>query len=82
MSNLLCGLAVSQTHDVMDSMFDTLQFQPGAQEGIVEMTPLSHAAGKGMDAMVELLINNGANINYLCSVRACVGILQGTCIRM
>ena len=49
-------------------MVDTLQFQPGAVEGIVEMTPLSHAAGKGMNSMVELLIKNGANVNYLCSV--------------
>ena len=46
-----------------------LQFQPGAVEGTVELTPLAHAAGKGMQGIVELLIDSGANVNYLCSVR-------------
>ena len=46
-----------------------LQFQPGAVEGKVELTPLAHAAGKGLKSMVKLLIDNGANVNYLCSVR-------------
>lgn len=36
---------------------------------IMEMTPLGHAAGKGFKGMVELLINSGANVNYLCSVK-------------
>jgi ankyrin repeat protein len=49
------------------AIIDAVRFQPGAVEGIVEMTPLSHAAGKGMNSMVELLIKNGANVNYLCS---------------
>ena len=38
-------------------------------EGTVEVTPLTNAAGKGLDDMVRLLLDNGANINYLCSVR-------------
>ena len=46
-----------------------LQFQPGAVEGTVELTPLAHAAGKGLQGIVELLIDSGANVNYLCSVR-------------
>ena len=49
-------------------MLVPLQYQPGAQEGTVEVTPLAHAAAKGMTAMVELLTNSGANVNYLCSV--------------
>ena len=49
-------------------MLVSLQYQPGAQEGTVEVTPLAHAAAKGMTAMVELLTNSGANVNYLCSV--------------
>ena len=68
------------------------QFQPGAVEGTVEVTPLSQAAGKGLDDMVTLLLNNGANINYLCSVRfstsslcmwACIslGHTASNCIR-
>ena len=32
------------------------------------MTPLAQAAGKGLDNMVQLLLDNGADINYLCSV--------------
>ena len=44
------------------------QFQPGAVEGIVEISALAHAAGKGLKTMVKLLIDNGANVNYLCSV--------------
>jgi ankyrin repeat protein len=46
---------------------NAVRFQPGAVEGTVEVTPLSQAAGKGLDDMVTLLLNNGANINYLCS---------------
>ena len=37
-------------------------------EGIVELTPLASAASKGLTAMVRLLMENGANVNYLCSV--------------
>jgi hypothetical protein len=36
-------------------------------EGIVEMSALAHAAGKGLKTMVKLLIDNGANVNYMCS---------------
>ena len=46
-----------------------LQFQPGAVEGTVEVTPLAHAAGKGLQGIIKLLIDSGANVNYLCSVR-------------
>ena len=35
----------------------------------MEVTPLAHAASKGFKGMVELLINSGANVNYLCSVK-------------
>ena len=55
-------------HYHMGVLCITFQFQPGAVEGTVEVTPLSQAAGKGLDDMVTLLLNNGANINYLCSV--------------
>ena len=34
----------------------------------MEMTPLAHAAGKGFRGMVKLLIEEGANVNFLCSV--------------
>jgi ankyrin repeat protein len=46
---------------------DAVRFQPGAVEGIVELTPLAHAAGKGFNNIVQLLMDNGANVNYLCS---------------
>ena len=49
--------------------YTLLQFQPGAVEGTVELTPLAHAAGKGMQGIVELLIDSGANVNCLCFVR-------------
>ena len=32
------------------------------------MTPLAHAAGKGFIGMVKLLVEEGANVNFLCSV--------------
>ena len=35
----------------------------------MEMTPLAHAAGNGFKGIVKLLIDKGANVNYLCSVR-------------
>ena len=35
----------------------------------MEFTPLAHAARNGMTDMVDLMINSGANVNYLCSVR-------------
>ena len=34
----------------------------------MEMTPLAHAAGKGFIGMVKLLIEGGADVNFLCSV--------------
>ena len=47
----------------------SLQFQSAPLgEGAIEMTPLGQAAGKGLDNMVQLLLDNGADINYLCSV--------------
>ncbi|CAI7992263.1 Ankyrin repeat domain-containing protein 50, partial [Geodia barretti] len=42
-------------------------FQSGALDGIVELTPLAQAAAKGLNAMVKLLLDSGANINYFCS---------------
>ena len=38
---------------------------------MVELTPLASAASKGLTAMVRLLMENGANVNYLCSVGVC-----------
>lgn len=37
-------------------------------QAIIE-TPLAHACGQGFLDIVELLIESGADVNYLCSVR-------------
>ncbi|CAI8019243.1 Receptor-type tyrosine-protein phosphatase alpha [Geodia barretti] len=44
-----------------------VKFQSGALDGIVELTPLAQAAAKGLNAMVQLLLDSGANINYFCA---------------
>jgi hypothetical protein len=44
-----------------------VKFQSGALDGIVELTPLAQAAAKGLNAMVKLLLDSGANINYFCA---------------
>lgn len=38
------------------------------QAGMVEETPLAYACAQGFRSIVELLINSGADVNYLCSV--------------
>ena len=39
-------------------------------DGTVEETPLAHACARGFLKIVELLIQKGADMNYLCSVRS------------
>ena len=36
--------------------------------GTVEETPLAHACSRGFLGIVELLIDSGSDVNYLCSV--------------
>ncbi len=36
--------------------------------GEVEETPLAHACGRGFLGIVQVLIEKGANANFLCSV--------------
>ncbi|CAI8010031.1 Ankyrin repeat domain-containing protein 17 [Geodia barretti] len=43
------------------------KFEAGAVDGIIELTPLAQAAQHGFKMMVELLLDSGADINYLCS---------------
>ena len=49
---------------------------------MVELTPLASAASKGLTAMVRLLMENGANVNYLCSVGVCSYIHVHTSVLM
>ncbi|CAI7992261.1 Ankyrin repeat and KH domain-containing protein mask, partial [Geodia barretti] len=49
------------------ALVNLVKFQSGALDGIVELTPLAQAAAKGLNAMVKLLLDSGANINYFCS---------------
>ena len=37
--------------------------------GSVQETPLAHACARGFQDIAELLIQNKANVNFLCSVR-------------
>ena len=53
---------------MIECVFLYYKFQSGALDGIVELTPLAQAAAKGLNAMVQLLLDSGANINYFCAV--------------
>ena len=35
--------------------------------GSVEETPLAHACARGLEKIVTLLIDRGANVNFMCS---------------